>query len=91
MMESTPYITPADPLPATTSVIQSQIPLVQSTQISTPVITSQVLPATSMVTSTPVVTTAPQMSYVPVPSTLQQASQVPIHSGVKVVPIYDDF
>ena len=94
MMQSTPYITPADPLPATTtSFVQSQIPLVQSTQILTqpqPVVTSQVLPATS-IAPTPAVT-APQVSYVPVASTIQQASTQPaVSTGVRVVPIYDDF
>ena len=90
MMESTPYITPADPLPATSSIVQSQIPqipLVQSTQILQPtqVVTSQVVPVSSIVQSTPV----PQ--YVPVVSTIQQANPQPVHSGVKVVPIYDNF
>ena len=78
MMQSTPFITPADPLPATTSVVQTQIPLVQST----PVITSQV----------PIVA-APQISYAPVTSVLQTQPILTqgVKTGVKVVPIYDDF
>ena len=99
MIESAPYITPADPLPAASSVVQSnvlpQVPLVQSTQIltqSTPVLASQAIPATSVVNSvTPTVTTpAPQFQYVPVASVMHQP-RGPMASGVKVVPIYDDF
>ena len=78
-MESTPYITPADPLPATTSVVQSQVPLVQTA----PVVTSQII-------TTPVVA-APQVSYVPMVSTIQPPQKPAVSTGVKVVPIYDDF
>ena len=99
MIESTPYITPADPLPVASSVVQSnvlpQVPLVQSTQIltqSTPVITSQTIHAASKVSSViPAVTApAPQYQYVPVASVMHQP-RAPAFSGVKVVPIYDDF
>ena len=99
MIESTPYITPADPLPVASSIAQSsvlpQVPLVQSTQILTQpsaVLASQAVPAASMVTSvTPTVTApAPQFQYVPVASVMHQP-RGPISSGVKVVPIYDDF
>jgi len=98
MIESAPYITPADPLPVTTSsVVQSnvlpQVPLVQSTQILTqpsPVIASQAVPAASMVTSVTPTVTAPQFQYVPVASVMHQP-RGQITSGVKVVPIYDDF
>ncbi len=77
MISNVPYITPADPLPAQSSIIQSaipQIPSVQATQIlptATPVITSQV----------------PQ--YAPILST--QVQQPRASGGVRVVPIYDDF
>ena len=85
-MASTPFITSADPLPATTSVIQSQVPLVQTT----PVVASQVVTAPSMVASTPVAT-APQASYVPILSAVQQPQKQTVSTGIKVVPIYDDF
>ena len=93
MIESAPYITPADPLPAT-SVVQSsvipQVPLVQSTQILTQpsIVASQAIPAASMVASTPVMA-APQVSYVPVGSSIPPVARPPVSSGVKVVPIYD--
>ena len=86
MIENTPYITPADPLPATTSVVQSQVPLVQTA----PVVTSQIVTTPSIVASTPVVA-APQVSYVPMVSTIQQPQKPAVSTGVKVVPIYDDF
>lgn len=91
MIESTPYITPADPLPVASSIAQSnvlpQVPLVQSTQIltqSTPVLASQAIPAAS------VAPTVPQFQYVPVASVMHQP-RGQVTSGVKVVPIYDDF
>ena len=90
MIESTPFITPVEPEPTATSFVQSQIPLVQSTQIlaqQQPVITSQVVTTPSVVASTPVYT-VPQVSVVP---SLQQQPQPVVHTGVKVVPIYDDF
>ena len=99
MIESAPYITPADPLPVASTITQSnvlpQVPLVQSTQIltqPTPVIASQAMRAASVVTSvTPTVTApAPQFQYVPVASVMHQP-RGQITSGVKVVPIYDDF
>ena len=99
MIESAPYITPADPLPVASTITQSnvlpQVPLVQSTQIltqPTPVIASQAIPAASMVTSvTPAVTApVPQFQYVPVASVMHQP-RAQVTSGVKVVPIYDDF
>ena len=94
MIESTPYITPADPLPVASSIAQSsvlpQVPLVQSTQILTQpsqVLASQAIPAASVV---PSVAQPQQFQYVPVASTMHMPrSQV--SSGVKVVPIYDDF
>ena len=99
MIESVPYITPADPLPVASTVIQSnvlpQVPLVQSTQILTQpsqVLASQAIPASSVVTSvTPTVTApVPQFQYVPVASVMHQP-RAQVTSGVKVVPIYDDF
>ena len=91
MIQSTPYITPVEPEPVATSFVQSQIPLVQSTQILTqtqPVIASQVVSTPPLVASTPVVT-------VPQPSVIPPVASVPVqpvvHTGVKVVPIYDDF
>ena len=92
MIESTPFITPVEPEPVATSFLQSQVPLVQSTQIlqPQPVITSQVVQQPSIIASTPAYT-APQVSYVPAVSSVQQPAQQPIHTGVKVVPIYDDF
>ena len=94
MIESTPYITPADPLPVASSIAQSnvlpQVPLVQSTQILTQpsqVIASQAIPAASVV---PSVVQPQQFQYVPVASTMHQPRSV-VTSGVKVVPIYDDF
>ena len=93
MIESTPFITPVEPEPTATSFIQSQIPLVQSTQILTqqqPVITSQVVTSPSVVASTPAYT-APQVSYVPTAFPIPQQPQPVVHTGVKVVPIYDDF
>ena len=89
MMESTPFITPVEPEPTATTFLQSQVPLVQSTQIvQQPVITSQIVstPVASQVVSPPV----PQLSYVPVAAVPQQVQPVS-HTGVKVVPIYDDF
>ena len=77
MINSVPYITPADPLPAQSSIVQSalpQIPSVQATQIlptAVPVITSQVPQAQ------PILTT--------------QIQQPRVGGGVRVVPIYDDF
>ena len=96
MIESTPFITPVEPEPVTTttttSFLQSQVPLVQSTQIlqPQPVITSQVVQQPSVIVSTPAYT-APQVSYVPAVSSFQPPAQQPIRTGVKVVPIYDDF
>ena len=94
MIESTPYITPADPLPVASSIAQSsvlpQVPLVQSTQILTQpsqVIASQAIPAASVV---PSVVQPQQFQYVPVASVMHQP-RGQITSGVKVVPIYDDF
>ena len=94
MIESTPYITPADPLPVASSIAQSsvlpQVPLVQSTQILTQpsqVLASQAIPAASVV---PSVVQPPQFQYVPVASTMHQP-RGQVTSGVKVVPIYDDF
>ena len=78
---SLPFITPADPLPQTaTSFVNTSVPLVNSQVISTPVLVN-----------------APQVSYVPQVSMVPQAvasvepTQKPISTGVKVVPIYDDF
>jgi len=94
MIESAPYITPADPLPVASSIAQSnvlpQVPLVQSTQILTQpsqVIASQAIPAASVV---PSVVQPQQFQYVPVASVMHQP-RGQITSGVKVVPIYDDF
>ena len=94
MIESAPYITPADPLPVASSIAQSnvlpQVPLVQSTQILTQpsqVIASQAIPAASVV---PSVVQPQQFQYVPVASVMHQP-RGQIISGVKVVPIYDDF
>ena len=94
MIESTPYITPADPLPVASSIAQSnvlpQVPLVQSTQILTQpsqVVASQAIPAVSVV---PSVVQPQQFQYVPVASTMHQP-RPQFSSGVKVVPIYDDF
>ena len=78
---SLPFITAADPLPQTTTSFVNT---------SVPVVNSQVI-------STPVVVTAPQVSYVPQVSMVPQAvapvipPQKSISTGVKVVPIYDDF
>ena len=91
MIQSTPFITPVEPEPNPNSFIQNQIPLVQSTQILTqtqPVITSQVVTSPSMVASTPTYT-VPQASYVPTATSVPV--QPTVHTGVKVVPIYDDF
>ena len=88
MMQSVPFITPVEPEPVASSFVQSQIPLVQSTQILTQqqsVLPSTVVPTPSVVASTPAYT-VPQASYAPVVS-----SQPTVHTGVKVVPIYDDF
>ena len=76
MMQSTPFITPADPLPATTSVVQTQVPLVQSTPV---------------VSQAPMPVAAPQVSYIPVTTSIQPPINQGIRTGVKVVPIYDDF
>ena len=88
MIQSTPFITPVEPEPvATTSVLPSQVSYIQTTQIQPqvqPVIASQVIP--SVVASQPV----PQVSYVPVTPSIQTV-QPSVRSGVKVVPIYDDF
>ena len=94
MIESTPFITPADPLPqTTTSVITSQVPVVNSQIISTPVVVPQVsvVPQTavSMVPQA-AVSMVPQAAVSMVPQAMVQP-QKPAYSGVKVVPIYDDF
>ena len=77
-MQSVPYITAADPLPQTTTSFINT---------TTPVVSSQI------VQSTPAV--APQVSYVPVSQVSAVPQPVvpkkPVSSGVKVVPIYDDF
>ena len=44
----------------------------------------------NMIASTPVVT-APQVSYVPMVSSMQVRQKQTVSTGVKVVPIYDDF
>ena len=90
MMQSVPFITPVEPEPVASSFVQSQIPLVQSTQILTqqPVMTSTMVSTPPVVASTPV----PQVSYTPVTASLPVQSVKPtVHTGVKVVPIYDDF
>ena len=96
MIESTPFITPADPLPqTTTSFVTSQVPVVTSQIVSTPVVAPQVsmVPqaAVSMVPQT-AVSMVPQaaVSMVPQAAVVTQP-QKPAFSGVKVVPIYDDF
>ena len=76
MSTSVPYITPADPLPVTTSVTQSAFPQV-------PLVQTQVLP-TVTTTTTQVVGTPAQ--YVPV---ISQVNQTRVATGVRVVPIYD--
>ena len=95
MIESTPFITPADQLPqTTTSVVTSQVPVVTSQIISTPVVAPQV----SMVPQTAVsmvpqaaVSMVPQATVSMVPQAVVAQPQKPAYSGVKVVPIYDDF
>ena len=94
MIQSTPFITSADPLPqTTTSVITSQVPVVNSQIISTPVVAPQVsmVPqaAVSMVPQA-AVSMVPQAAVSMVPQAAVQ-QQKPAYSGVKVVPIYDDF
>ena len=74
-MSSVPYITPADPLPVTTSVTQ----VAQSALPQVPLVQTQVLPT---VASTPVVGT----QYVPV---MSQVRTTRVTTGVRVVPIYD--
>ena len=98
MIESTPFITPADPLPqTTTSILTSQVPVVNSQIISTPVVAPQV---SYVPTAAPQVSMVPQAAVSMVPqaavSMVPQAAvvtqpQKPAFSGVKVVPIYDDF
>ena len=95
MIESTPFITPADPLPqTTTSFVTSQVPVVTSQIVSTPVAVPQV----SMVPQTAVsmvpqaaVSMVPQAAVSMVPQAAIAQPQKPAFSGVKVVPIYDDF
>ena len=78
---SAPYITAADPLPqTTTSFVNTSVPVVTSQVISTPPIVAA--PQTSY---------APQVSIVPQAVTPVMPPQKPISTGVKVVPIYDDF
>ena len=94
MIESTPFITPADPLPqTTTSFVTSQVPVVTSQIVSTPVAVPQVSTqaAVSMVPQA-AVSMVPQaaVSMVPQAAVVTQP-QKPAFSGVKVVPIYDDF
>ena len=91
MIQSAPFITPVEPEPTATSFVQNQIPLVQSTQILTqpqPVITSQVVTQPSVVASTPAYA-VPQASFAPAVTSVPV--QPTVHTGVKVVPIYDDF
>ena len=91
MMQSAPFITPVEPEPVTTSFVQSQIPLVQSTQILTQqqsVLPSTIISTPSVVPTTPAYA-VPQASYAPVVSSVP--AQPTVHTGVKVVPIYDDF
>ena len=75
---SAPFITPADPLPVTTSVTQ----VTQSAFPQVPLVQTQVLPTTT--TTTQVVGTPAQ--YVPV---ISQVRQTRVATGVRVVPIYD--
>ena len=87
MIESTPFITPADPLPqTTTSVITSQVPVVNSQIISTPVVAPQV-----SIVPQAAVSMVPQAAVSMVPQAVLAQPQKPAFSGVKVVPIYDDF
>ena len=91
MIESTPFITPADPLPqTTTSVLTSQVPVVTSQIISTPVVASAAVPQASMVPQA-AVSMVPQAAVSMVPQAVVAQPQKPAYSGVKVVPIYDDF
>ena len=95
MIESTPFITPADPLPqTTTSFVTSQVPVVTSQIVSTPVTVPQVsmVPqaAVSMVPQA-AVSMVPQTAVSMVPQAVVAQPQKPAYSGVKVVPIYDDF
>ena len=72
-MSSVPYITPADPLPPTTSlppVTQSALP---------PLVQPPVLPAVAP-------NTALGAQYVPV---MSQVRTTRVTTGIKVVPIYD--
>ena len=78
MSTSVPFITPADPLPVTTSVTQ----VTQSAFPQVPLVQTQVLPTVS---TTQVVGT-PAAQYVPV---ISQVRQTRVASGVRVVPIYD--
>ena len=93
MIESTPFITPADPLPqTTTSFVTSQVPVVTSQIVSTPVAVPQVSTqaAVSMVPQA-AVSMVPQTAVSMVPQAVVAQPQKPAYSGVKVVPIYDDF
>ena len=98
MIESTPFITPADPLPqTTTSFLTSQVPVVSSQIVSTPVVTSAV-PQVSVVPQAAVsmvpqaaVSMVPQAAVSMFPQGVVSQPQKPAYSGVKVVPIYDDF
>ena len=87
MIESTPFITPADPLPqTTTSFVTSQVPVVTSQIVSTPVAVPQV-----SVVPQAAVSMVPQAAVSMVPQAAIAQPQKPAFSGVKVVPIYDDF
>ena len=87
MIESTPFITPADPLPqTTTSFVTSQVPVVTSQIVSTPVAVPQV-----SVVPQAAVSMVPQTAVSMVPQAVLAQPQKPAFSGVKVVPIYDDF
>ena len=101
MIESTPFITPADPLPqTTTSIITNQVPVVTSQIVSTPVVAPQVSMAPQVSAVVPQVSMVPQAAVSMVPqaavsmvpqATVVSQPQKPAYSGVKVVPIYDDF